>query len=286
MLKRLRYDAVKYVLENGNPYEKLYLMKALNQSPDRNLIQEVLSLQNPDGGWPRELRKSMPSGVVATSRVLELLLKISKDKDSPIAKNAINFLLAKQREDGGWSENPELSEFISKEEAWISTTYSMTWATADVVNALIQAGFSTHPIAQKGVIFLHKTQNEEGGWNSHIGPDYPYGTDIAAMDVIVKALWLSGEDKESAAFKRAIEGVLKHRNAWKHPVCASSVLNIFLRLGFTSENPDVKELLSILIRTQRKDGGWSALEEEPTSDSGQTAYCVKQLKKCGVEIIP
>ncbi|MEW6232019.1 MAG: prenyltransferase/squalene oxidase repeat-containing protein [Chloroflexota bacterium] len=282
---KLRYDAVKYVRDNGNSYEKLYLAVGLSQRVDRGLIEELLALQNPDGGWPRELEKQMPSGVTRTSRVLELLLKVWLDKNSPIATNAIHFLLASQRADGGWSENPELSKFVPKDEAWVSTTYSMTYATADVVNALGKAGYSGHPSVQKAIAFLHKTQNEEGGWNSHIGPDYPYGTDIAGMDVIVKALLLSGEDKESVIFKRAIEAILKNHADWKYPVCASSVLNVFLRLGYNPGHPHVQELVNILVETQKPDGGWNELGEGST-DPGQTVYCIKQLKKCGVGIFP
>jgi len=223
----------------------------------------------------------MPSGVTRTSRVLELLLKVWLDKNSRIATNAIHFLLASQRADGGWSENPELSKFVPKDEAWVSTTYSMTYATADVVNALVKAGYSGHPSVQKAIAFLRKTQNEEGGWNSHIGPDYPYGTDIASMDIVVKALLLSGEDKESVIFKRAIEAILKNHADWKYPVCASSVLNVFLRLGNNPGNPHVQELVNILVETQKPDGGWNELGEGST-DPGQTVYCIKQLKKCGV----
>jgi len=52
---KLKYDAAKYVRENGNSYEKLYLAVGLSQRVDRGLIEELLALQNPDGGWPREL---------------------------------------------------------------------------------------------------------------------------------------------------------------------------------------------------------------------------------------
>jgi squalene cyclase len=284
-MMRLKYNAVKYVLENGNHYHKLYLAVTLEQGANKGLIEELLSLQNPDGGWPWRLEKEMPSGVGETSRILELLLKNWLERSSSVATRAIDFLLTSQRPDGGWSENPELSAVIPKDWGWISTTHSVTYRTADAVNALIEAGYLDHPSVQKAIAFLCRTQNEEGGWNSHIGPDYPYGTDIAAMDVIVKALLLSGEDRESVVFKRAIEAILRNRKDWEYPVCALSALNILLRLGHDPEHPCVKELVDILIETQRPDGGWSALGEEPT-DPGQTVYAIKQLKKCGVEVFP
>lgn len=272
-MMRLKYNAVKYVLENGNHYHKLYLAVGLGQEANKSLIEELLSLQNPDGGWPWRLEKEMPSGVGETSRIIELLLKNWPERCSPVATEAIDFLLRSQRPDGGWSENPELSAVIPKDWGWISTTHSMPHRTADAVNALIEAGYIGHLSVQKAIAFLHKTQNEEGGWNSHIGPDYPYGTDIAGMDVIIKALLLAGEARESVIFKRAIESIMKHRRGWEDPVSAASVLNVLLRLGYDPEHPSVKELVSILIETQKTDGGWNWYGELPTNP-GQTVYCI------------
>ncbi|MDH5186537.1 MAG: terpene cyclase/mutase family protein [candidate division WOR-3 bacterium] len=282
-MARIRYDAVKYVKENGNAFDKLYLADALNQRPDKNLVEELLSLQNPDAGWSWQLQKNMPSGIVMTGRVLELLLKTGLDKNSNQARNAIDFLWKNQKPDGGWSENPELSAFIPKEHGWISTEHSMTWATGDAVNALIKAGYLNHPGVKKAVAFLLKSQNEEGGWYSHVGKNYPYGTDLASMDVIVKALLLSEENRESAVFKKTVEAILKYRAKWKSPVDAAAVLNIFLSLGYKPEHQSVRELVDILIKTQDQTGGWRPIETSPT-DPAQTVYCLKQLKKCGVEI--
>ncbi len=74
---KLKYDAVSYVLENGNPFHKLKLFFVLDIQPEkrRKLVRELKSLQNPDGGWPWQLRKGKPSGTSQTTRTLELLLK-------------------------------------------------------------------------------------------------------------------------------------------------------------------------------------------------------------------
>lgn len=280
---RLRYDAVRYVLENGNHYHKLYLAVTLGQEAKKSLIEELLSFQNPDGGWPWKLERHIPSGVGETSRIVELLLRNWLERTSPVVREAIDFLLSIQRQDGGWSENPELSQVIPKSWGWISITHSVTHRTADVVNALINAGKTGHPSVQKAIFFLRKAQNEEGGWNSHVGPDYQYGTDIAGMDVIIKTFLLAGEPRESILFKRTIEAILKHRKGWRDPVSAASVLNIFLRLGYSKEHPYIKELVGILIETQRADGGWNWYGDLP-SNPGQTVYCIKQLKKCGIDV--
>ena len=280
-MAKLKFGAVRYVLEHGNAYHKLYLARALKQEPESRCLEELLAAQNPDGGWPRTLGKSMPSGVVTSARVLELLLKTGLDPGSAAAEQAIRFLLSSQRVDGGWSENPELATLIAKEETWVSTQHSMTYTTADAVNALMQAGLAHLPSVKRGIAFLRTTQNDEGGWDSHMTPGQTIQTDVAAMDVIVKALLLAGEPTDSAVLRRAVDALVTNRGHWDIPVCAAAVLNIFCRLGYAPEHPYVEELVDTLIRTQAADGGWSWSGTGP-SDPGQTAYCVKQLVKCGV----
>ncbi len=280
----LKHDAVKYVLDHGNAYQKAYLARALGRKIDQNLIDELVSLQNADGGWPWQFRPGAPSSIVGTSRTLELLLKISLEEGAAVVTDAVYFLLAHRRSDGGWAENPKLSGIIPSEMAWISTIHSMTYATADAVNALTVAGYSDHVSVRKALGFLLRTQNEEGGWDSHVGADYPYGTDIASMDVIVKALALSGRDKRSLVFRRAVEAILLNTDDWKHSVCAAAALNAFLRLGYDPDHQHVTGLVHILLDAQKPDGGWSPLLQG-ASDPGQTAYCAKQLTKCNVEVV-
>jgi len=282
---QLKYDAISYVLKNGYAYHKLYMFKALGESEHYKDVQaKLIDEQNTDGGWPWRWEKKKPSGVGETARGLELLLKTSLDKCFDVARDAVNFLLESQKTDGGWPENSKLEGIIPKDWGWISTKHSMTHRTGDVINALIEAGYLREPRVEKAINFLKSTQNKEGGWLSHVGPDYPYeGTDIAAMDVIVKALILYGEAKDSLIFKKAIDSLLANRKDWKLPVCGASVLDVFIRLGYPLEHEYVTELVNNLIETQRPDGGWNWMEDLP-SNPGQTVYCIKQLIKCGLAI--
>jgi len=221
-------------------------------------------------------------GVGATARLMELLLNTGLARHSETCSKAVSFLLSLQREDGGWSENPELSGLIPEGWIWVSTADSMTHLSGDVINALIEAGESRNPNTARAVTFLKETQNEEGGWPSHLGPGYTHGTDIAGMDVIVKGLLRAGEPPESDIFKRAVEVIVKERKDWSLPVCGASVLNVFLKLGYDPEHEHVRELTETLLNGQRPDGGWNWMEDLP-SNPAQTVYCIKQLKKCGVE---
>jgi squalene cyclase len=282
---KLKYNAVSYVLKNGNPFHKLKLLLILDAQPEerRKLIEQLKSLQNPDGDWPWQLQEGKPSGISQTARILELLLRAGEDKDSDMVRRAVAFLFQMQREDGGWSENPELKEIIPKDWNWISTQHS-GYQTADAINALIEAGYSKDERVAKAVGFLLQAQNEEGGWPSYVGPDYPYeGSDIAAMDHVITALLKYGEPKSSFVFKKAVDALLKHKENWKEPVGGAAVLCVFLMLDYPLNHEYVRKLVERLVETQRPDGGWNWFGDLP-SNPAQTLECIEQLVKWGVKV--
>jgi len=284
-MKRLRYDAVSYVQKNGNAHHKLKMLLLLKGKAEnrRKLIEELKSLQNTDGGWPWQLLKGNPSGVSQTARTLELLMKAGENKDSDAVKRAVSFLLERQKPDGGWSESPELKGIIPREWNWISTRYS-GYQTADVINALVEAGYAKDARIAKAFGFLRSAQNEEGGWPSYVGSDYPYeGSDIATTDHIVAAFLKVGEPKDSPLVKNAVKVLVKHREGWKEPIDAATALCVFLILDYPLNHEYVKELASDLINTQRPDGGWNWFGDFPSNPS-QTLDCIEQLAKCSVEI--
>jgi len=284
-MTKLRYDAVSYVLKNGNPYHKLKMMMTLGgREKDRQkLVTEIKRLQNSDGGWPWQLGKEKPSGISQTARTLELLLQAGEDKDSDTVRRAVPFLLQRQNPDGGWSENPELEGIIPKEHNWISTRYS-GFQTADAILALVEAGYSKDARVLKAFDFLRGAQNDEGGWPSYVGPDYPYeGSDIATTDHIVASFLKLGEPKNSTVVKNAVKALVKHRKDWGSPIDAATALNVFLMLDYPLEHEYVRELVKVLIETQKPEGGWNWFGDTPTNPA-QTVDCIEQLAKCGVQI--
>lgn len=285
-MKKLRYDAVSYVLKNGNAHHKLKMLILLGGRVDeqQKLMRELKSLQNPDGGWPWQLKKGNASGIAQTARTLQLLWRTGEDKDSETTKRAVSFLLRNQNPDGGWSENPELEGTIPKESRWISTKYS-GFQTADAVNALIGAGYLRDERVKNAIDFLRRAQNEEGGWPSYVGPDYPFaGSDIATTDHIVIAFLKFGEPKNSLVIQNAVKALVTHRESWKDPLDAATALCVFLTLDYPLNHEYVEELVTNLVKTQRPDGGWHYFGALP-SNPGQTLECLEQLVKCGVEIL-
>jgi len=286
-MKKLMYDAVSYVLKNGNQYHKSKMLMTLGGKREdyQKLVVELKSMQNLDGGWPWQLEMGKPSGVSQTARIIELLLRAGEDKNSDTVKRAVGFLLQRQNSDGGWSENHELEGIIPREHNWISTRYS-GFQTADVINALAEAGYKNDARVLKAIDFLRGAQNEEGGWPSYVGPEYPYeGSDIATTDHMVEAFLKLGEPKDSKVVRNAVKALLKHRKDWDSPINAATALNVFLILDYPLEHEYVKELVKNLVESQKPDGGWNWFGDLPTNP-GQTVDCIEQLAKCGVQITP
>ena len=280
-MKCLRYDAVSYVLRNGNSFDKLKLTYILDLKENRRcLVDELRSLQNRDGGWPWQLVAENPSGVSDTAKVLELLPSVGVNRTSGTIKRAISFLLVRQHEDGGWSESPELEGIIPHDRTWISTRHS-GYQTAEAVNTLMEAGYLEEEV-RRAIDFLRSTQNEEGGWPSHMGPSPYAGSDVASTDHVIFAFLRYGEPRESSVLQRAERMLLERRETIDSPVDETAVLSTLLALGYPPENEYISELVGSLIEAQRLDGGWNWFGDLP-SNPMQTVDCLEQLVKYGIE---
>ncbi|UCH56704.1 MAG: terpene cyclase/mutase family protein [Candidatus Bathyarchaeota archaeon] len=274
-MRKLLYDAISYVLEHGNAFNRLKLAHIMGKKRDyQPLVDNLLSMQNEDGGWPWQLEAGSPSGVSDTAKVLELLAEVGLERTSSPIRKAASYLLDLQNEDGGWSESRELEGMIPREWTWISTKHS-GYQTADAVNALSQAGYKGDEV-WRAIDFLKASQNEEGGWHSHIGSDPNQVTDVATTDHILRALLRNGEPRESQTIKRAEEMLMGKIGETDSPVNTASVLCALKLLGYTGEDERFSQMVGWLVDHQRPDGGWNWFGELPSNPS-QTVDCLEQL---------
>jgi len=275
-MKSLQYDAVSYVSESGNAYQKLKLAHILGLEEEyQTLMEELMSKQNGDGGWPWLLEAGDPSGVSDTAKVLELLPGVGVEPASQPIRKAISYLLDHQNDDGGWSESPELEGLIPGEWTWVSTVYS-GYQTADALNALFEAGYSGDAVA-RAIDFLRATQNEEGGWYSNVRPRPNPVTDIATTDHIVHAFLNNSEPRESTVIKRAERMLLEKKEKLEAPVDVAAALSCLRELGYGPESEHVRRLVDYLIGAQRPDGGWNWFDDLPSNPS-QTVDCLESLE--------
>ncbi|RLE51067.1 MAG: hypothetical protein DRJ20_02670, partial [Candidatus Methanomethylicota archaeon] len=101
--------AARYVMEWGEWIEKLQLLVLLGFKVERAKIyvEKLISLQNQDGGFPKNWIKGNPSSLMETATALELLAKM-KFK-SEVMRKAAKFLADKQLANGSWRE--EIREY-------------------------------------------------------------------------------------------------------------------------------------------------------------------------------
>lgn len=101
--------------------------------------------------------------VAATASVVSGLADCDWDLDEVWVKRAIDWLVRKQNDDGGWGETPEAYEHPERN----VQSPSMPPLTAIVVIALVDAGLVAHPAVTRAVQYLLRTQEESGAWGSN-----------------------------------------------------------------------------------------------------------------------
>jgi len=81
--------------------------------------------------------------------------------NSEVVKRGCDFLISKQREDGGWSESMKSSELHSYVESDKSLVVQSSWALI----GLILARYPNKELLKKGCDFIISRQQNNGSWN-------------------------------------------------------------------------------------------------------------------------
>jgi squalene-hopene/tetraprenyl-beta-curcumene cyclase len=100
--------------------------------------------------------------IYGTWSVLCALNAIGVPPSDDMVRRAVDWLLAKQREDGGWGEDgTSYYKGKPKGEGPVSTPAQTAWALL----GLMAAGEVDHPAVVRGIDHLTETQNEHGLWD-------------------------------------------------------------------------------------------------------------------------
>jgi HEAT repeat protein len=73
--------------------------------------EQLLALQNEDGGWHETDGKKGPSAVYTTGQLVLVLLKIGYSRDEPRIQRALRYLLSQQQAFGGWIQTTTHENF-------------------------------------------------------------------------------------------------------------------------------------------------------------------------------
>ena len=113
--------------------------------------------QKADGSWLGVWGVNI---IYGTMFGIQGLLATGAIHNDPAIAKATNWLLSKQREDGGWGEH--FQGCLSRE--YIEHTQSQVIQTAWALKALLEAGVSDRSAIDRGIAFLGKMQLENGDW--------------------------------------------------------------------------------------------------------------------------
>lgn len=191
-------------------------------------IRWLLSMQNKDGGWPAfeknkdcywlnwfpiengEYILADPASADLTGRTLEFLASYTKlPSEHPSIKRAVRSILNKQERDGSWRGR------------WGICYIYGTWGA---ITGLCAAGIvPSHPSISKGISWLKRIQNEDGGWGESCKSDQknkyiPLGTSTLTDTALALDALIAVEKKPTKEIRRGIKFLLGHLqgNGWTY----------------------------------------------------------------------
>lgn len=132
-------------------------------------INYLRAEQEADGSW---FGRWGTNYIYGTWSVLLGLEQTGLPKTDPMYLNAVKYLKAVQREDGGWGEDNYSYHDVSHSGKYrFSTAFQTAWA----VLGLMAAGEAHSPEVKAGIDFMLRTQQADGVWNDNCftAPGFP-----------------------------------------------------------------------------------------------------------------
>lgn len=262
----LIHDIRTYILENGTSIDLLRLAYAGYEMPSDALdtaLENLKSVQNPDGGLPFDLVKGNPSSAKLTAEVIPLL-KQFKELYPGLHDNMVSFLISRQKSDGGFAETLNLDSYIEDKygstegREWYPVGKSITWLTGKALEALVGAEYADEERLRRARDFLMYSQNEDGHW-----PDYKdqNESDPLGTGNILPALLAAGVDSNHKVYRDG-RAALFH-----HLVMSIESNSTYDMVDLTAvgkpESPQERDVilrgLNLIMVSQNHDGGWAPM---------------------------
>jgi hypothetical protein len=265
MKAELHYDFEGFILKHGSLSDKLRLIAASYKvSPEikKNVLSELEHIVNSDGGLPFDLVQGNPSSVKETAEVLPLLLQI--EKSHQLIEDMTQFLVSRQKNDGGFSEALNLDPHIedkwggTRGRNWYPVGMSVTWLTGKALEALCLARYNDNERITRARNYLMSMQYEDGHWPDFKGQET---SDPLCTGNILPALQAAGIALNHKVIEDGRAALLQHL---KESVEISSTCDMvdLAALGPSQEQAEKDLMLrgiELIVSSQNSDGGWSMI---------------------------
>ena len=282
---RLHYDVRSYLMTHGNTADKARLLSAgYDDSKElRGLILDELKMSiNNDGGIPFGFRPNGPSSVKDTAELLTLIASVKEFAE--VSKLMVDFVVSRQKNDGGFAEALNLDPYIEDKwgsaggRDWYPVGKSLTWLTGKALESLVLAGHDDKERQFRARDFLMYSQNEDGHW-----PDFKDQgvSDPLATGNILEGLDAIGIAHDHKVYRDARAALMQHL---KGCLEAKSLFDMADLTAIGKPESDlesslIKQSLQFILESQREDGGWAPTGSKK-SDPELSSILGLVLKRC------
>ncbi|MFX1368245.1 MAG: hypothetical protein ACFFAY_06595 [Promethearchaeota archaeon] len=280
------YELKNYILEVGSIADKLRLISAGYSLPAEvvdEIFEELVSVLNKDGGVPFEIIKGNPSSVKETAELLHLVASF-KESYPDLTKRMTEFLVSRQKNDGGFAETLNLNNLIEDRygATWGGDFYpvgkSVTWLTGKALEALCLVNYEDQERIRRARDFLANSQNEDGYWPDFVGQNI---SDPLASGNIVSGLKAVGINSDSKVYKNARAALFQHLSDAINQKSTMDMMDL-TAVGAPlneKEKKVIKDGIQLIVQSQKNDGGW-ALFGSKKSDPELSSILAFVLSKC------
>jgi hypothetical protein len=284
MENELHYDFRNFLISNGNIADKARLVAAGYDMPSdiqESIIIDLKNIQNSDGGIPFGFKRGAPSSLKLTSEILTLLSKL-KSKYPDMMKSMVEFIVSRQKHDGGFAESLKLDPYIEDTwgevgRGWYPVGISITWLTGKALEALCLVNYDDRDRLRRARDFLIYSQYEDGHW-----PDFKEQklSDPLGTGNILLGLRAMGINSDNKVFEDGRVALLQHM---KNSLEAKSIFDVVDLTAIGKPKSDIereilKNGLELIIQTQNQDGGWIPLGAKK-SDPELSSKLVFEFKR-------
>ena len=261
---------ISFIEATGSELEKARIRWILfGEKPGQNIVEQLAELQNENGGFPYDMVKGNLSTVDNTLVGLLWMHELGLF-NSRLADRAMSYILAVQKQDGGWDEDPAISQYGLPPWIRIGDTTSRLYLSSYAAYWLALGNYTTSTAFEKALAFIIKHQDETGKFQGYL-----HTTWIAAS-----VLFMAGSKYRERA-EKALQ-FLEERplSEWADSQIAWA-LDCLNNAGLPKDHPFVKAGLNELTHRRRSDGSWAS-EDGASFDVGATISAMKTLKRYGL----